>query len=127
MNIFTFGSNLSGIHGLGAARHAHLKHGAIWGVAEGPTGRSYAIPTKDASIRHTLPLEEISRYVNRFIAYARVSPDLTFQVTCIGCGLAGLKHVQVAPLFKDAPKNCHFDYNWMEILGNDRTYWGSFP
>lgn len=125
--IFVFGSNLSGIHGAGAARHAFEKHGAAWGVAEGPTGTAYAIPTKDKAIRHTLPLIKIQGYVNTFLAYARNSPELTFKVTCIGCGLAGLTHAQVAPMFKSAPNNCQFDYNWIGILGDERTYWGSVP
>lgn len=43
--IFVFGSNLAGRHGLGAARTALLEYGASYGVGEGRTGRSYAIPT----------------------------------------------------------------------------------
>ena len=59
-----------------------------------------------------------------FIAYAKHYPNLTFQVTRIGCGLAGWTNEQVAPLFVNAPANCQFDTEWKPFLGEDRTYWG---
>ena len=37
--IFVFGSNLAGMHGGGAARIAHEKFGAEWGVGVGRTGQ----------------------------------------------------------------------------------------
>ena len=43
--VFVFGSNLSGIHGGGAAKLA-LKWGAEWGNPKGLQGNTYAIPTK---------------------------------------------------------------------------------
>lgn len=99
--IFVFGSNQSGRHGKGAAKTA-LGWGAVWGQAEGLQGRTYGIPTKDASVRKTLALTEISAYVDRFIEFAKSRPDLKFLVTEIGCGLAGLKPKEVAPLFSGA-------------------------
>ena len=41
-------------------------------------------------------------YVNDFIDYARNHPDLKFYVTRIGCGIAGFKDDEIAPLFADA-------------------------
>lgn len=99
--IFVFGSNHSGRHGKGAAKTA-LGWGAKWGQAEGLQGRTYGIPTKDASIRRTLSLEEIKPYVDRFIEFAKANPGLTFLVTEIGCGLAGYKQKEIAPLFAGA-------------------------
>ena len=99
--IFVFGSNEGGRHGKGAAKQA-LTWGAVWGQAEGLQGRTYGIPSKDKSIRRTLSISEIKPYVDRFIEYAKTRPDLKFMVTEIGCGLAGLKPKDVAPLFKDA-------------------------
>lgn len=99
--IFVFGSNQNGRHGKGAAKTA-LGWGAKWGQAEGLQGRTYGIPTKDASIRRTLRLDEISPYVDRFIEFAKESPDLIFLVTEIGCGLAGYKPKDIAPLFEKA-------------------------
>jgi hypothetical protein len=81
--IFVFSSNLSGKHSKGAAKTA-LDWGAKWGQAKGLQGKTYGIPTKDASIRRTLTIEEIKPFVN------------------IGCGLAGFKPKEIAPLFKNA-------------------------
>ncbi len=97
--VFVFGSNQSGRHGAGAARTA-LGWGAVWGQAEGLQGRTYGIPTKDHSVWRTLSVAEITPYVDRFIEFAKSRPDLTFLVTEIGCGLAGMKPKDVAPMFK---------------------------
>lgn len=99
--IFVFGSNLSGRHGKGAAKTA-LGWGAKWGQAKGLQGRTYGIPTKDASIRRTLTIEEIKPFVDEFIEFAKDNKNLIFLVTEIGCVLAGLKPKEVAPLFKEA-------------------------
>ena len=111
--VFVFGSNLAGIHGGGAARYAREYKGAQMGVGEGRTGQSYALPTKGISptggVGNTLPLDVIQDAVDRFIAHATERPYIQFQVTCIGCGLAGLKHEHVAPMFENAPGNCWFD------------------
>lgn len=71
--VFVFGSNYRGIHVKGAALDAHSLFGAVTGVAAGPTGQSYAIPTKDHHLR-PLPLEIIARQVEAFLDYARMTP-----------------------------------------------------
>lgn len=100
-HIFVFGSNLSGRHGKGAAKTA-LGWGAKWGQAAGLQGRTYGIPTKDASIRRTLTVIEIEPFVDEFIEFAKNNPNLIFLVTEIGCGLAGHKQKDIAPLFINA-------------------------
>jgi YspA, cpYpsA-related SLOG family len=102
--IFVFGSNLAGRHGAGAALYARQHHGAQLGVGMGLTGDAYAIPTKDENLQ-TLPLKIIRGYVRDFLTFATKNPDLTFKVTAIGCGLAGYKPVQIAPMFNLAPEN----------------------
>jgi hypothetical protein len=128
--IFVFGSNEAGIHGAGAARAALLQHGAVWGVGFGHEGDSFAIPTKDQFIK-TLPILTINHYVENFIRYARANSHLRFQVTQLGCGLAGLKPEHIAPMFMKAPENCSFDLAWRPHLperkGEDYRYWGTFP
>jgi len=96
--IFVFGSNLSGIHGGGAARTA-LKWGAQMGNGIGIQGKTYAIPTKSKNITRTLAVNEIRPYVDDFIKFARDNPQLDFLVTEIGCGLAGHVVEDIAPLF----------------------------
>jgi hypothetical protein len=116
--IFVFGSNESGRHGLGAAKTA-LGWGAKWGQAEGLQGKTYGIPTKDSSVRRTLSVEEIKPYVDRFIEFALNNPNMIFLVTEIGCGLAGLKPKQIAPLFKEAInlENVHLPSRfWHKLL-----------
>lgn len=110
--VFVFGSNLSGIHGGGAARAAHQHYGAEWGVANGTTGNSYAIPTVQAQIAGPLSLDAIRIYVDRFIFHANTHPEDRFFVTRIGCGLAGHKDEDVAPMFRDAPHNCSLPHTW---------------
>lgn len=109
--IFVFGSNLSGIHGAGAARYAWQKLGAVWEQGEGLMGQSYALPTKDQQLQ-TLPLERIANYVGSFVMFAWERTDLRFFVTRVGCGLAGLTDHDVGPLFEDAPPNCELPYGW---------------
>lgn len=114
--IFVFGSNEAGRHGRGAAKAAREHHGAVYGQGQGLQGESYAIPTKDRQIK-TLPLDKIRFYVARFIDCAKYRPDLTFRLTPIGCGLAGYKPAQIAPMFRDAPANVILPEEFRVILG----------
>jgi hypothetical protein len=116
-NIFVFGSNLAGRHGAGAALFALQNHGAIYGQGIGMQGDSYAIPTKDFLIK-TLPLQIIKWHVNVFLEFATQQNILTFNVTRIGCGLAGYKDSDIAPMFKGAPINCLLPEGWREINGH---------
>ena len=113
--IFVFGSNLAGRHGAGAALYARKHHGAIYGKGEGLQGTSYAIPTKDFYIK-TLPLEEIEKHVNTFLKFAKEHKELTFQITPIGCGLAGFKIEEIALLFINIPKNVELNINFKKYL-----------
>lgn len=109
--IFVFGSNLAGRHGKGAALFARQNHGAIYGQGIGIQGNSYAIPTKDQAL-HPLLLATINKQVQVFIAFATRNPELTFNVTRIGCGLAGYTEPQISPMFKDSPINCNLPQGW---------------
>lgn len=115
--IFVFGSNLAGRHGKGAALAAKQSHGAKYGVGVGRTGNAYAIPTKDQNLK-TLPITEIAKYVKDFLAYAKNNPELSFQLTPVGTGLAGYKHQDIAPLFKGVEllKNVATPSEWVKIL-----------
>lgn len=94
--IFVFGSNLAGRHLGGAARAAVQRFGAVMGQGEGRQGNSYAIPTMQGGV------ETIRPYVDRFIGFAIQHPELIFYVTKIGCGIAGFKIEEIAPLFCNA-------------------------
>ncbi|MBD5231747.1 MAG: hypothetical protein K2M14_06080 [Muribaculaceae bacterium] len=96
--VFVFGSNLAGMHGGGAARVAFERFGAKMGQGVGMQGQSYAIPTMQGGV------ETIKPYVDDFIELAREWDQTTFYVTRIGCGIAGFKDSQIAPLFAEALK-----------------------
>lgn len=114
-NIFVFGSNTQGRHGKGAALEARLKHGAIYGQSRGLQGNSYAIITKD--LRHNeWPLVYIEQQVRDFLVFAKEHPDWTFNVTPIGCGLAGFTPYHIAPLFVDAPKNVILPQIFLDVI-----------
>lgn len=94
--IFVFGSNLEGSHGGGAAAIAARKFGAIWGQGVGLQGQSYGIPTMHGGISAIKP------YVDEFIEFAKNNAQLDFLVTRIGCGIAGFREEEIAPLFENA-------------------------
>ena len=110
--IFVFGSNLQGMHGGGAARVALEQFGAVWGQGTGLQGQSYAIPTMHGGI------DVIAPYVNDFIAFAKEHPELKFLVTEIGCGIAGFRASEMAPLFKEALDitNIYLPERFVEVL-----------
>ena len=113
---FVFGSNEAGRHGKGAALCAKQYFGAVYGQGHGEQGNSYAVPTKDAKLK-TLPLTEIKKHVDVLLEHARNHPHKTFQVTRIGCGLAGYKDHQIAPMFKGHPSNVYFlEKVWKELM-----------
>lgn len=102
--MFVFGSNLAGRHGKGAALWARQHRGAIYGQASGRQGNSYAIPTKDEQLL-TLPLDRIKPFVETFLDHAATCKETVFQLTPIGCGLAGYRPQQIAPMFRGVTKN----------------------
>lgn len=84
------------MHGGGAAYVAFRQFGAVMGCGVGLRGQSYAIPTMQGGV------ETIKPYVDEFIAFAKVHPELFFFVTRIGCGIAGFRDKEIAPLFAEA-------------------------
>jgi len=115
MKIFVFGANRAGRHGKGAALFAKTYRGAVVGQGEGLQGHSYGIPTKDENVR-TLSLNEIEKHVNTFIEFAINNPSLQFQLTPIGCGLAGYTPEQIAPFFRNVPKNVELPVEFLNVL-----------
>jgi hypothetical protein len=117
--IFVFGSNLAGRHGKGAALTALKNFGAVYGKPVGLQGRSYAIPTKDHMLK-PLPLTTIAAYIDLFIRFAEENTHLFFEITRVGCGLAGFDwEKDIRPLFPAVlPENCVFIHLPTFDLGN---------
>jgi len=109
--IFVFGSNLLGHHDGGAAKMA-MKWGAVWGQGAGLQGQTYAIPTMHGGVN------EIKPYVDDFIVFAKSHPEKKFLVTEIGCGIAGFKPEQIAPLFEKAKtvQNIYLPKRFIDII-----------
>mgnify|MGYP003424790444 FL=1 len=109
--IFVFGANLRGVHGKGAARFAYDHCGAIWGQGYGLQGKSFAIPTCSVP-GMPLTLLAIREWVNLFLEHVRAHPNEKYFLTRIGCGLAGYKDDEIAPMFSLAPENVRRPYGW---------------
>ena len=111
---FVFGSNEAGRHGKGAALCAKKYFGAVYGQGHGEQGRSYAVATKDKSLR-SLSLDQICENVRVFIQHATNHPHKQFAVSRIGCGLAGYKDEEIAPMFNGRPANVYFlEESWKQ-------------
>ena len=108
--VFVFGSNGAGAHGGGAARVAHERFGAGWGVGHGPAGASYAIDTMDGD-------DALARDAADFLAYAGEHPELEFLLTPVGCGIAGGDPARIAPLFRARPGNVRLPRLFLDALG----------
>ena len=111
--IFVYGSNTAGRHGAGAAKQA-LQFGAKYG-RDGLCGQTYGISTKDDNL-NVLPLSRIRDHVAEFLYEAEERPHLEFLVTRIGCGLAGYKDEQIAPMFRSRSSNVALPDEWKKLV-----------
>ena len=64
------------------------------------------------------PVSSIKPYMDEFIEFARKHPEYEFLVTRVGCGIAGFKDADIAPLFKDALEidNIRLPQSFLSIL-----------
>ena len=80
-------------------------------------------------MRGSLSLAAIEVHIQYFLLYAKDHPELNFQVTCIGCGLAGFQHSDIAPMFSrnqgDEMPNLYFDLQWAPYLSPHTKFWGT--
>ena len=111
--VFVYGANEAGRHGAGAAKQA-MQWGAKYGEY-GLNGHTYGIPTKDRDLQ-VLPLIDIYAHVVDFLSCARRNPRFTFLVTEIGCGLAGYKVDDIAPMFAVVPDNVVLNESFRNFL-----------
>lgn len=110
--IFVFGSNLGGRHALFAIQNK----GAIYGQGFGLQGESYALPTKGYKME-ILPLEVIKRNLEDFALFSRQNQQYTFDLTPVGCGLAGYTKEEVWPIVLEALRgtnNVELTDSWFE-------------
>lgn len=115
--IFVFGSNRNGNHYGGAARVAYERFGAEWGVGEGHTGQSYALPTLDENMEKVTEDELINSFA-KLITYADDNRQLTFLVTKVGCGIAGWDIETIKHCFWKGVADVSPDPEWRGIPSN---------
>lgn len=145
-NIFVFGSNPEGRHGLGAALDAQ-KFGARYGIGRGLQGNTYALVTKNLTagfvekatgIKYekkgygSVSKQQISDNIDDLYSCARENPSLTFYVIYqnqkweSGFGkksLNGYTPMEIIALFtnkKEVPDNIRFHNSFKEVL--ERRY-----
>ena len=84
----------------------------MWNEGVGLHGKTYAIPTMHGGV------DDIKPYVDEFIDFAKENKQYKFLVTRIGCGIAGFKDHEIAPLFAKALEleNVYLPLSFLECL-----------
>ena len=113
--IFVFGSNMAGTHAGGAAKTALLHFGAMKGVGRGWAGQSFAIPTMNEHLQQ-MPLSQIQHYIDDFKIYTKNHPKSKYFITSVGCGVAGYKVEEIAPMFKGISHNVIFPVSFRPFV-----------
>ena len=103
--IIVVGTNALGAHIGGAAKYAHNHFGLRWGVGEGLSGSTYALPTMSG-------ICDFAQAAMRFSMFAELAPDLTFLLTKVGCGIAGYDEKLIMDLFANSPANVILPEGW---------------
>lgn len=102
--VFVFGSNTEGRHGLGAAKLAKDKFGAKYGQSKGIQGQSYGVITKDLSGKD-VSLENIADEIYDLNNFAKSNPSKEFLVTKLGTGLAGHNVESIKDIWRELQSN----------------------
>lgn len=113
--VFVFGSNMAGTHQGGAAKIALHHFGATKGVGRGWAGQSFAIPTMNEHLQQ-MPLSQIQHYVEDFKIYTKNHLKTKYFVTAVGCGVAGYKVEEIAPMFKGISHNVIFPISFRPFV-----------
>ena len=100
------------MHHGGAAKIAVESFGAIMGQGHGLQGKSYAINSMSG-------ISDMMEDIKLFCEYAKSHSEKHFFVTPIGCGIAGYRAEEIAPLFKDCKEleNVSLPASFWKVLG----------
>lgn len=111
-HIFVFTNTLGANHWATiSGRQALYYHSTLPNACFGPMHDCYAIPTLDYEGKK-LPLYRVMPFVHEFILYALGNPNETFFVPVFEDHTPG----EIAPLFKEAPKNILLPPEYEELL-----------
>ena len=122
--IFVFGSNTEGRHGIGAAKVAREKFGAIYGQGQGLQGNPYALPAKDLRVKENRGLRSISKEdivesIKKPYETARQHPVKLFKIAyrnTYSTSLNGYTGLEMIDMFLEAgpiPDNIIFSQEWI--------------
>jgi len=122
--IFVFGSNTEGRHGLGSALFAKQKCGAIYGQPSGLQGNSYAIITKDLTkkIHPSISKEFIIEQIFELYKYAMSDDGQKYDFIVAYSGtevnLNNYTNQEMADMFSfhSIPNNIVFEENFAKLL-----------
>lgn len=132
--IFVFGSNPEGRHGAGAAKVAREQFGAKYGVGEGITGNSYALPTKDLRVKtnngfRSISPKDIIDNIKKLYETAKSIPSKQFKVAYRNGinerTLNGYTGEELVSFFKAAgelPKNIQISEEWSKYWNDVQSY-----
>ena len=137
--IFVFGSNPEGRHGLGSALIAKKKFGAIYANGRGIQGQSYALPTKNLTANYTekstnitykrygeksVSKEQIKTNIQELYDYAYQNIDLEFYIVYQNekRNLNGFSSLDIFAMFTNGmliPTNIFFSDTFQGIETNE--------
>lgn len=132
--IFVFGSNPEGRHGAGAAKVAREQFGAKYGVGEGITGNSYALPTKDLRVKtnngfRSISPKDIINNIKKLYETAKSIPSKQFKIAYRNGmnerTLNGYTGEELVSFFKAAgelPKNIQISEEWSKYWNDVQPY-----
>lgn len=121
--IFVFGANTEGRHGLGAAKTAKEKFGAVYGRT-GLINKSYGIITKDLNrnFHPSVSKEFIINQIESLYTLAIITPEKDYYVAYQGVGknLNAYSPQEMADMFREAmfviPENIIFEEEFSKLL-----------
>ena len=132
--IFVFGSNPEGRHGAGAAKVAREQFGAKYGIGEGITGNSYALPTKDLRVKvnngfRSISPKDIINNIKKLYETAKSIPNKQFKIAYRNGmnerTLNGYTGEELVSFFKAAgelPKNIQISEEWYKYWNDVQPY-----
>ena len=128
--IFVFGSNTEGRHGKGAAKWAKDYYGAIYGQSFGRQGQSFAIITKDLTVKThpSISRDKIVSQILYLYLYATQHPELDFYVAYSGLSknLNGYSNQDMAAMFYikglNIPDNIIFEENFAKYIPTGQNW-----
>ncbi len=106
--VFVFGSNMAGNHAGGAARTALQYFGAMQGVGRGWSGQKLCHSHHERAFATDALVCKFSMILMTVKIYTKNHPKMTYFITSVGCGIAGYKTEEIAPMFKGISHNVHF-------------------